>query len=180
MKRTILIYSLLFVITPILAKEKSEHDNKEESNLYFTTELNLSGGNFRGWGKPDFGIDSFTLGLGYRIDDNWSIWMPVSTDLLLINKQSTRNYLDQGTIGLGAGYSINMKDHKAIGFNLSAGSTYLNYEVDYLKIKAAVSLGYHHLEFSPYVSIGCTYFKPYSGMPDDVVMYEVTIGFSFF
>lgn len=180
MKRTMLVYALLLAVTSLSAKETQEQDKSEASHLYFTTEINLSGGNFKGWGKPDFGIGSYTLGIGYRFNDNWSIWIPVSGDFLLLNKQSTRNFLEQGTIGLGTGYSLDLKEHKAIRFSLNAGSTYMNSDINYLKVKAAVSFGFHNLKSSPYVSIGCTYFKPYSGLPDDIVLFETTIGFLIF
>lgn len=58
-----------------------------------------------------------------------------------MNRLSTRNYVEQGTIGLGTTYQLNMKGHKALGFSLTGGSTYVRSDLNYFKAKAAVSLG---------------------------------------
>ncbi|MBQ8484229.1 MAG: hypothetical protein IJ504_08005 [Bacteroidales bacterium] len=36
--------------------------------------------------KPNFGIFGFTINPGYRFNDNWAIFMPVSADMVLLNR----------------------------------------------------------------------------------------------
>lgn len=131
-------------------------------------------------GKSDFGIFGFTINPGYRFNDNWAVYMPVSADMVLLNRQSTRNYVEQGTIGLGATYQVNMKDHAALGFSLTGGSTYIRSDLNYFKAKAAVTLGFHSMGRTPYVSIGCTYMKPYDNVMKDKLLFECSIGFVLF
>lgn len=150
-----------------------------DSHYHFTADFNMSASDYSK-GKPDFGIFGFTINPGYRFNDNWAVYMPVSADMVLLNRQSTRNYVEQGTIGLGATYQVNMKDHAALGFSLTGGSTYIRSDLNYFKAKAAVTLGFHSMGRTPYVSIGCTYMKPYDNVMTDKVLFECTIGFSIF
>lgn len=73
-----------------------------------------------------------------------------------------------------------MKNNMALGFSLTGGSTYLKSDINYFKAKAAVSLGFHDIGGSPYVSIGCTYMNPYQSAMKDKVLYECSIGFAIF
>ncbi len=150
-----------------------------DSHYHFTADFNMSASDYSK-GKPDFGIFGFTINPGYRFNENWAVYMPVSADMVLLNRQSTRNYVEQGTIGLGATYQVNMKDHAALGFSLTGGSTYIRSDLDYFKAKAAVTLGFHSIGRTPYVSIGCTYMKPYDNVMKDKVLFECSIGFVLF
>ncbi len=154
-------------------------ENNSSSHYHFTADFNMSASEYYK-AKSNFGIFGFTINPGYRFNDNWAIFMPVSADMVLLNRRSTRNYVEQGTIGLGAAYQINMKDHAALGFSLTGGSTYIKSDLNYFKAKAAVTLGFHDLGRTPYVSIGCTYMKPYYNTMEDKVLFECSIGFTIF
>ena len=124
----------LLVTLPMAAQNGSSRDS--DSHYHFTADFNMSASDYSK-GKPDFGIFGFTINPGYRFNENWALYMPVSADMVLLNRQSTRNYVEQGTIGLGATYQVNMKDHAALGFSLTGGSTYIRSDLNYFKAKAA-------------------------------------------
>lgn len=98
----------------------------------------------------------------------------------MLNRQSTKNFVEQGTLGLGGSYTLTMKDHKALEFVLSGNSTYIKSDLNYFKAKAVVNFGFHGLGGTPYVGIGCSYFSPYNNLMNDKVMFEVNIGFTIF
>ena len=167
----------LILALPMDAQDNSSRD--AGSHYHFTADFNMSASDYSK-GKPDFGIFGFTINPGYRFNENWAVYMPVSADMVLLNRQSTRNYVEQGTIGLGATYQVNMKDHAALGFSLTGGSTYIRSDLNYFKAKAAVTLGFHSMGRTPYVSIGCTYMKPYDNVMKDKLLFECSIGFVLF
>lgn len=148
--------------------------------FYMTTDFSISGADFQGWGKPDFGIFGVGVYPGWRFAGNWSVYVPVSCDLVLLNRQSTRNFIEQGTLGLGTSYQFKMKNHQALEFKLDGGSTYIKSDLNYFKAKASVNYGIHGIGASPYVGISCSYLKPYNSMMKDKVMLEITIGMQLF
>ncbi len=149
-------------------------------HFYMTTDFSISGADFQGWGKPDFGIFGVGVYPGWRFAGNWSVYVPVSCDFVLLNRQSTRNFIEQGTLGLGASYQFKMKEHQALEFKLDGGSTYIKSDLNYFKAKASVNYGLHGIGASPYVGIGCSYLKPYNSMMKDKVMLEISIGMQLF
>lgn len=177
MKRILTILAaLLLAAVCMLAQEKN---NEVKSHFNFTAEINMSASEYSKAGT-NFGIFGFTANPGYRFNDNWTLYVPISSDIVLMNRLSTRNYVEQATIGLGGKYQLNMKDHMALGFSLSGGSTYLKSDLNYFKAKAAVILGFHGIGSAPYVSVGCTYMNPYQSMMKDRVLFECSLGFAFF
>ena len=61
----------------------------------------MTNADFQGYGKPDFGSYGFTISPGYRFNQHWAVFVPVNADVLLLNRQSTKNFVEQGTLGLG-------------------------------------------------------------------------------
>lgn len=179
MKRTFTILAASLLAAVCMTAQDNGTDRNASSAYHFTADFNMSASEYTK-AKPNFGIFGFTINPGYRFNDNWAVFMPVSADMVLMNRQSTRNYVEQGTIGLGASYHINMKDHAALGFALTGGSTYIKSDLNYFKAKAAVILGFHHLSKMPYVSVGCTYMKPYHNVMKDKVLFECSIGMTIF
>ena len=104
----------------------------------------------------------------------------MNADILLLNRQSTKNFVEQGTLGIGGSYTLTMKDHKALEFVLSGNSTYIKSDLNYFKAKAAVNFGFHGLGGTPYVGLGCSYLSPYGNVGNGKVMFEVNIGFTIF
>ena len=179
MKRTMIILAILMTAVSLAAQETGTYrDNAPK--FYATTDFSVSGADFQGWGKPDFGIVGLGVYPGWRFAGNWSVFLPVSCDFILLNRQSTRNYVEQGTIGLGASYQLKMKHRQALEFKLNGGSTYLKSDINYFKAKASVNFGFYDIGASPYVGIGCSYFKPYNDGKNDKVMFEISIGMQLF
>ena len=178
MKRIVTILAAIALVAVSASAQESERE--KVSHFYTTTEFNMTGADFQGWGKPDFGSYGFTVSPGYRFNPHWALFVPVSTDVLLLNRQSTKYYVEQGTLGLGGSYTLTMKDHKALEFVVSGNSTYIKSDLNYFKAKAAVNFGFHGLGGTPYVGIGCSYMKPYGNIGNGKVMFEVNIGFTIF
>ena len=178
MKRIVTILAAIALIAVSASAQESERE--KVSHFYSTTEFNMTGADFQGWGKPDFGSYGFTVSPGYRFNPHWAVFVPVSTDVLLLNRQSTKNYVEQGTLGLGGSYTLTMKDHEALEFVLSGNSTYIKSDLNYFKAKAAVNFGFHGLGGTPYVGIGCSYLSPYSNVANDKLMLEINLGFTIF
>jgi hypothetical protein len=179
MKRILTILAVI-VLTTVCASAQDSNYREKASHFYTTTEFNITGADFQGWGKPDFGSYGFTISPGYRFNQHWAVFVPVNADILLINRQSTKNFVEQGTLGLGGSYTLTMKDHIALEFVLSGNSTYIRSDLNYFKAKAAVNFGFLGLGGTPYVGIGCSYFSPYNNLMNDKVMFEVNIGFTIF
>lgn len=179
MKRILTILAATLMTSVCISAQENETLNDAVSHYHFTADFNMSASEYNK-AKPNFGIFGFTINPGYRFNDNWALFIPVSADIVLLNRQSTRNYVEQGTIGMGASYQINMKDHAALGFSLTGGSTYIKSDLNYFKAKAAVILGFHNLGRTPYVSIGCTYMKPYHNVMKDKVLFECSLGLTIF
>ena len=177
MKRFLIIMAASLFAAVCMSAQEKNNEGEAKSRFYFTADFNMSASEYSKAGT-NFGIFGFTVNPGYRFNDNWVLYVPISSDMVLMNRLSTRNYVEQGTIGLGATYQLNMKEHKAIGFSLSGGSTYIKSDLNYFKAKAAVSLGFHSIGGSPYVSVGCTYMSPYQNKMKDKVLFECSIGFS--
>ena len=179
MKRILTILAVI-VLTTVCASAQDSNYREKASHFYTTTEFNMTGADFQGWGKPDFGSYGFTVSPGYRFNPHWAVFVPVNADILLLNRLSTKNFVEQGTLGLGGSYTLTMKDHKALEFVLSGNSTYIKSDLNYFKAKAAVNFGFHGLGGTPYVGIGCSYLSPYNNLMNDKVMFEVNIGFTIF
>lgn len=178
MKRILTIFAAILIA--VISASAQESKREKVSHFYTTTEFNMTCADFQGWGKPDFGSYGFTVSPGYRFNQHWAVFVPVNADILLLNRQSTKNYVEQGTLGLGGSYTLTMKDHKALEFVVSGNSTYIKSDLNYFKAKAAVNFGFHGLGGTPYVGIGCSYMKPYGNIGNGKVMFEVNIGFTIF
>ena len=179
MKR-ILTILVVIVLTTVSASAQDSNYREKASHFYATAEFNITGADYQGWGKPDFGSYGFTVSPGYRFNPHWAVFVPVNVDVLLLNRQSTKNFVEQGTLGLGGSYTLTMKDHKALEFVLSGNSTYIRSDLNYFKAKAAVNFGFHGLGGTPYVGIGCSYLSQYGNVGNGKVMFEVNIGFTIF
>ena len=179
MKRILTILSVI-VLTAVSALAQNSNYREKASHFYATAEFNMTGADYQGWGKPDSGSYGFTVSPGYRFNPHWAVFVPVNADVLLLNRQSTKNFVEQGTLGLGGSYTLTMKDHMALEFVLSGNSTYIKSDLNYFKAKAAVNFGFHGLGGTPYVGIGCSYLSPYSNIANDKVMLEVNFGFTIF
>ena len=66
MKRILTILSVI-VLTAVSALAQ-ESEREKVSHFYTTTEFNMTGADFQGWGKPDFGSYGFTVSPGYRFN----------------------------------------------------------------------------------------------------------------
>ena len=169
---------LLSALTVSAQETKTNLD--KTALFYCITEFNMSGGDMQGWGKPDFGIMGLGVYPGWRFNQEWSIFVPLSSDFVLLNRQSTRNFVEQGTIGLGGSYQLNMEDHFALEFRLQGASTYIKSDFNYFKAKASVNLCVHGLGSAPFIGIGCSYFNSYNTAMKDKVMLEISIGMQLF
>ena len=174
----IISMAFLFACADVMAQESNYRE--KASHFYATAEFNMTGADYQGWGKPDSGSYGFTVSPGYRFNPHWALFVPVNADVLLLNRQSTKNFVEQGTLGLGGSYTLTMKDHMALEFVVSGNSTYIKSDLNYFKAKAAVNFGFHGLGGTPYVGIGCSYLSPYSNIANDKVMLEVNFGFTIF
>ena len=170
MKRILTIFAAILIA--VISASAQESEREKVSHFYTTTEFNMTGADFQGYGKPDFGSYGFTVSPGYRFNQHWAVFVPVNADILLLNRQSTKNFVEQGTLGLGGSYTLTMKDHMALEFVLSGNSTYIKSDLNYFKAKAAVNFGFHGLGGTPYVGIGCSYMKPYGNIGNGKVMFE--------
>ena len=179
MKRILTILSVI-VLAAASAMAQDSNYKEKASHFYTTTEFNVTGADYQGWGKPDFGSYGFTVSPGYRFNPHWAVFVPVNVDVLLLNRQSTRNFVEQGTLGLGGSYTLTMKDHKALEFVVSGNSTYIKSDLNYFKAKAAVKLGFHGLGGTPYLGIGCSYLSPYGNVANDKLMLEINLEFTIF
>ena len=108
MKRILTILTAI-ILAAISASAQDSNYREKASHFYATAEFNLTGADYQGWGKPDFGSYGFTVSPGYRFNPHWALFVPVSTDVLLLNRQSTKNFVEQGTLGLGGSYTLTMK-----------------------------------------------------------------------
>ena len=179
MKRILTILAVI-VLTAVSASAQDSNHKEKVSHFYATAEFNLTGADFQGWGKPDFGSYGLTVSPGYRFNPHWAVFVPVNADVLLLNRQSTKNFVEQGTLGIGGSYTLTLKDHKALEFVLSGNSTCIKSDLNYFKAKAAVNFGFHGLGRTPYVGIGCSYLNPYGNVEKDKVMFEISFGFTMF
>ena len=179
MKRILAILAVI-VLTTVSASAQDSNYREKASHFYATAEFNITGADYQGWGKPDFGSYGFTVSPGYRFNPHWAVFVPVNVDVLLLNRQSTKNFVEQGTLGLGGSYTLTMKDHMALEFVMSGNSTYIKSDLNYFKAKAAVNFGFHGLGGTPYVGIGCSYLSPYGNVGSDKVMLEINLGFTIF
>ena len=179
MKRIVTILAAI-VLAAVSASAQDSNFREKVSHFYTTTEFNMTNADFQGYGKPDFGSYGFTISPGYRFNQHWAVFVPVNADILLLNRQSTKNFVEQGTLGLGCSYTLTMKDHKALEFVVSGNSTYIKSDLNYFKAKAAVKLGFHGLGGTPYLGIGCSYLSPYGNVANDKLMLEINLGFTIF
>lgn len=180
MKRIVTIFAAIILAAVSASAQKSADNRDDAPHFYTSTEFNIIGADFQGFGKSDFGAYGFTVSPGYRFNKHWAVFVPITTDILLLNRQSTRNFVEQGTMGLGGSYTLTMKDNMAIEFALSGSSTYLKSDLNYFKTKAVVNFGFHSLTSAPYIGVGCSYMSPYDNAVNDKVMLEVNIGFTLF
>lgn len=179
MKRILTILAAAMSAVLCMSAQDTKTYRDKVPHLHFTTEINIAGYDYYKL-KANSGIFGFTVNPGYRFNANWAVYVPVSSEIVLMNRQTTKNYIEQCTLGLGVTYQLNMKDHMALGFSLTGGSTYIKSDLNYFKAKAAVSLGFHGIGGSPYVSIGCTYMNQYQSVMKDKFLYECSIGFAIF
>ena len=134
MKKSLLfiIISMAFLFACADAIAQDTNYREKASHLYATAEFNLTGSDYQGWGKPDFGSYGFTVSPGYRFNPHWAVFVPVNADVLLLNRQSTKNYVEQGTLGLGG--------TPYVGIGCSYLSPYGNVDSD--KVMLEINFGF--------------------------------------
>lgn len=180
MKRIISIAALICATICASAKDVPADDVREAfSSWYSSLEINLAGGDYNR-GEPDFGIYGSTYNIGYRFNTNWAIYLPITADLLLFNRTSTRNFVEQGTLGIGGAYQLNMSHNRALEFCLTAASTYIPSDINYFKAKFMINFGLHSIGSAPYIGLGVSYFQPYEKHSPMRIMAEATIGIKLF
>ena len=113
MKRILAVLAVI-VLTTVSASAQDSNYREKASHFYTTTQFNITGADFQGLGKPDFGSYGFTISPGYRFNQHWAVFVPVNADILLLNRQSTKNFVEQGTLGLGGSYTLTMKGLRSI------------------------------------------------------------------
>ncbi|MBQ8483937.1 MAG: hypothetical protein IJ504_06505, partial [Bacteroidales bacterium] len=63
MKRILTIFAAILIA--VISASAQESKREKVSHFYTTTEFNMTGADFQGWGKPDFGSYGFTVSPGY-------------------------------------------------------------------------------------------------------------------
>lgn len=155
--------------------------------LYGTLGFSYGGAPRMNFAKEDFAIRSFNVELGYRPTDNFSIFLPVSIDMNLLNTTTTRNYNETGTVGLGTAYAFPLGKNSYIEPALSCSTTYIKTDVNYLTPKFEVRWGVGRLDrsiipyFGLYCGLGVQYMHPYdTGLMSNMVLGYATVGIHLF
>ena len=180
MKRISAIVALMIAAICASAKEVQTEDVREAfSSWYSSLEVNWAGGDYNR-GNPDFGIYGSTYNIGYRFNSNWAVYIPVSADIILQNRLTSRNFVEQGTLGIGGSYQLNLNHKQALEFCLTAASTYIPSDINYFKARFMINFGLHSIGTAPYIGLGVSYFQPYEKHSPLRIMPEATIGIKLF
>jgi hypothetical protein len=157
------------------------------SRLYGTLSFSYGGAPKMNFTKEDFAIRSFNVELGYRPADKFSIFLPVSIDINLLNTTTTRNYNETGTVGLGTAYAFPLEKNSYIEPALSCSTTYVKTDVNYLTPKFEVRWGVGRQDrsiipnFGLYCGVGVQYIHPYDNAPvPDMFLGCATVGIHLF
>lgn len=155
--------------------------------LYGTISYSFGGAPKMNFTTNDFAIRSFNVELGYRPTDKFSIILPVSVDINLLNATTSKNYNETGTVGLGAALTLPIGKSSYIEPVLSCSTTYLKTDVNYLTPKFEVRWGVGRLDrsiipfFGLYCGLGIQYIHHYDNSPvPNMVLSYATVGIHLF
>jgi len=127
--------------------------------------------------NSDFGIFGYDVSIGYAFDSGISLFCPVDLQVGMYNTKSTKNYNNQGTIGIGAGYMYKFKEsYEMLEFRLSGASTMADRDINYFSTGFSIRYGIKVGHISPFTGVGVMYLSPYDSAVKDKAMLCVSFG----
>ena len=181
MKKTLI--SIVFLFGVLFASSAQE---KSFNRLYGAINFSAGGAPNLNFTTKDFANRSLGIELGYRFTPSFSIFALTTADINLFNVNTTKNYNETGTLGLGAAYAFNIGNNSYIEPVISCASTYMKTDFNYLTPKFEIRWGSknpwnknNHL--GPYVGLGLQYIHPYNNSTTpNMLMSYATLGFKLF
>lgn len=174
MKRLYFILIALFLLMgeAVYARENGMHKHLYAS-WYASTYAAASRDDING---ADWKRNLLNVSVGYRFNDSWSLYIPYNVELVQHNMTTTKNYFDQGSIGMGASYTFNICDSKRM-FEVcaSVASTLMKSTPRYLSSDLMIKYGFD-LVCSPTIGVGVMYLHSYDKSLADSFAFGITIG----
>lgn len=163
---------LLLAILLMMGQTMYARENGLVKHLYGSWEA-LTYASVKG---ADWQRNLLNVSLGYRFNDSWSLYVPYNVELMRYNMESTKNYFDQGSIGIGASYTFNICDSKRM-FEVcaSVASTLMKSTPRYLSSDLMIKYGFD-LVCSPTIGVGVMYLHSYDKSLADSFAFGITIG----
>lgn len=179
MKKTLLLIIVAFLICNL---NLAGQENKFVKHFYASLEAaTYMSGNYSRLDNSDWKRNALNIALGYRPNHSWSIYLPYDLEFVQYNMDSTRNYLEQASLGVGTGYQFNvLKENKyRVELSLTASSSIMKSSPGYFTSKLMLKCGASRL-CAPYVGIGLAYLHSYDGLLNDSFAIGFTVGNWFF
>lgn len=112
-----------------------------------------------------FAFRSLGIELGYRLTDRFSVFIPVSADMQLLNVRTTKNFNETGTVGLGATYAIPLSSFSFLEPVLACSTTFLKTDFNYFTHKYELRWSTNVSHFRPFVGLGVQHVRFYDYEP---------------
>lgn len=173
MKNVVLsVLALLFCSAVSMAQNREKRTVDE----YFYTSAEMVFSN--GFKKDDISTIDLGVRMGWRIDRNWSLFVPADISLLLYNRSTTRNYNADALLGLGLSRRFFLKAGDSIELSAQYSSTFAPAPMHYMKpsIMVRYSLSEKSCLSRFYGGLGGHWLHPYNNAAQDRFLLSVSIG----
>lgn len=168
MKKILASIALVFLFAAVpFAQNKLDR-------MYVSMGYGFGGAPNTNFTTKDFAIRSFDFSVGYRFNEHLSLFIPITTDVNMMNMTTSKNFNETGTLGLGASYTFYIGRGSFLEPILACGSTFYNSNLNYLSPRFELRWGGGKIgNFGPFIGLGVQYLHPYgnSTVPNMTMMY---------
>lgn len=114
---------------------------------------------------------------GYRFDDRFSLFMPLTATTGLFKAAGAKSYEQAGQLGLGLGYAPLHTDCDRLDITVRAGNT-LGGSWHFRYYDAGIRWEWTNFRTAPFLGVGVRYQDCYKGAFEDYCFFYATVGFS--
>ena len=145
---------------------------------YLTLDYTVAGTNHK-VNKSDFETSDFTFSYGYRFNDKWAAYIPITSAVAKYALSPVKLCDDQALLGLGVVRTLPLMSGRLdLDFDLSYSATYLSGTQEYgvAKFMVKVASGRQISKASPVIGVGVLYNHSYKADKASRLMLGVSIG----
>lgn len=116
--------------------------------------------------------------LGYNFTEKFYAALKLEDSMLLVKREGDKDYGNNATLGLAAGYNIMKVEEAKLDIRAAVGSTLLNKDWKYLYYDGCLLLKRCYGRATPSVGFGLRYYDTYNNVYKNQLRFYVALGCS--